>query len=57
MQDVPPTPLGNGEPPALAFQAHPGGTGALLEQLWSRHDGPAFAHVVGEVRRLMGLPA
>ena len=27
-------PLGNGEPPALQFQAWPGGTGALLEKYW-----------------------
>ena len=27
-------PLGNGEPPALQFQAYPGGTGALLEKYW-----------------------
>ncbi len=27
-------PLGNGEPPALQFQAYPGGTGALLEKFW-----------------------
>ncbi|MBW3535649.1 MAG: twin-arginine translocation signal domain-containing protein, partial [Gemmatimonadetes bacterium] len=26
--------LGNGEPPAMQFQAYPGGTGALLEKLW-----------------------
>ncbi|MEE2668615.1 MAG: amidase [Gemmatimonadota bacterium] len=31
-------PLGNGEPPALQFQAYPGGTGALIERLW-REDG------------------
>lgn len=28
----PPVPLGNGEPPALQFQAYPGGTGALYER-------------------------
>ncbi|WP_425155166.1 amidase [Candidatus Palauibacter sp.] len=27
-------PLRNGEPPALQFQAYPGGTGALLEKYW-----------------------
>src|SRR5437868_6247293 len=26
-------PLGNGEPPAIEFQAYPGGTGAYLEKL------------------------
>lgn len=35
-------PLGNGEPPALQFQAYPGGTGALLERLWKEHDGAPF---------------
>lgn len=32
--EVPPIPLGNGEPPAMQFQAYPGGNGALLESLW-----------------------
>ena len=27
-------PLGNSEPPAMQFQAYPGGTGALMEKLW-----------------------
>lgn len=35
-------PLGNGEPPALQFQAYPGGTGALMEKLWREHDGNPF---------------
>jgi Asp-tRNA(Asn)/Glu-tRNA(Gln) amidotransferase A subunit family amidase len=35
--------LGNGEPPALQFHAHPGGTGHLLEELWAGVDGPPFA--------------
>lgn len=35
-------PLGNGEPPALQFQAYPGGTGALLEKLWKAHGGNPF---------------
>jgi Asp-tRNA(Asn)/Glu-tRNA(Gln) amidotransferase A subunit family amidase len=29
--------LANGEPPALQFQAWPGGTGSLLERLWREH--------------------
>src|SRR6187402_3017084 len=29
---VPPLALGNGEAPALQFQAYPGGTGALMEK-------------------------
>jgi Asp-tRNA(Asn)/Glu-tRNA(Gln) amidotransferase A subunit family amidase len=36
------TSLGNSEPPALQFQAYPGGTGALLERLWKEHDGAPF---------------
>lgn len=39
-QAPPPVPLGNGEPPALQFQAYPGGTGALVEKL-VRERGPA----------------
>ncbi len=35
-------PLGNGEAPALQFQAYPGGTGALLEKLWKAHGGTPF---------------
>jgi len=35
--------LGNAEPPALQFQAYPGGTGALLEKLWREHGGNPFA--------------
>src|SRR5690606_12859715 len=35
--------LGNGEAPALQFQAYPGGTGALMERLWKEHDGNPFA--------------
>ncbi len=38
----PPLPLGNAEPPAFHFQAHPGGTGALMERLWREHGGRAF---------------
>ncbi|MEX2467392.1 MAG: amidase [Gemmatimonadota bacterium] len=34
--------LGNGEPPALQFQAYPGGTGALMEKLWKEHGADAF---------------
>ncbi len=42
-EQAPLVPLGNGEPPALQFQAYPGGTGALMEKLWSEHDGNPFA--------------
>lgn len=40
-QDPPPVLLGQGEHPALVFQAYPGGTGALIEKLWREH-GPAM---------------
>jgi len=36
-QQVPLAALGNGEAPALSFQAYPGGTGALMERLWREH--------------------
>lgn len=36
--------LGNGEAPALQFQAYPGGTGALLDKLWREHGPEAFEH-------------
>jgi Asp-tRNA(Asn)/Glu-tRNA(Gln) amidotransferase A subunit family amidase len=35
-------PLGNGESPALQFQANPGGTGALLDKLWAADGGSPF---------------
>ena len=38
----PPIPLGNAEPPAMHFQAHPGGTGALMEKLWHETGGNPF---------------
>jgi len=41
-QQVPLVPLGNGEHPALVFQAYPGGTGALMEKLWRENDGNPF---------------
>ncbi len=37
-----PVPLGNAEPPALQFQAYPGGTGALMEKLIRERGGHAF---------------
>lgn len=33
-------PLGNGPPPAMQFQAYPGGTGSLLEKLWTGVEHP-----------------
>ncbi len=41
-QEAAPVLLGNGEPPALQFQAYPGGTGALLEKLWRETGGNPF---------------
>jgi len=41
-QESAPTPLGNGEHPALVFQANPGGTGALYER-WAREGVDPFA--------------
>ena len=41
-QTAPPIPLGNGEPPALTFQAYPGGTGAMLEKLIQERGDAAF---------------
>ncbi len=35
-------PLGNGEPPAMQFQAYPGGTGALFDKLWRENGGVPF---------------
>lgn len=42
LQEAQEAALGNGEPPALQFQAYPGGTGALLEKLWKEHGGSPF---------------
>lgn len=41
-QAAPSVPLGNGEPPALQFQAYPGGTGALHAR-WHREGVDPFA--------------
>jgi len=41
--------LGNGEPPALQFQAYPGGTGALMERLWREHGDAMFRRTPIEV--------
>jgi len=40
--EAPPVPLGNGEPPAFAFHAWPGGTGALYERLWQAYGASLF---------------
>jgi hypothetical protein len=48
-QAPPPRPLGNGEPPALVFQAYPGGTGAYLERLALERGRAAFERTPIEV--------
>ena len=53
-QEVPLVPLGNGEPPALQFQAYPGGTGALMEKLWREHGGSPFERTPIEVEPWRG---
>jgi len=50
----PPVPLGNGEPPAFAFQAYPGGTGALLERLWREGGGSPFQRSPFEIEAWRG---
>ena len=54
----PPIPLGNGEPPALQFQAYPGGTGALMEKLIRERGAKAFDRPAFAVEKWNGpLPA
>ena len=54
-QEPPPLiPLGNGEPPALQFQAYPGGTGALMEKLWRDSGGNPFERAEVDVERWSG---
>ena len=50
----PPVPLGNGEPPALQFQAYPGGTGALMEKLWRDTGGNPFERTEIDLERWSG---
>ncbi|TFH66696.1 MAG: amidase, partial [Gemmatimonadales bacterium] len=50
----PPVPLGNGEPPAFAFQAYPGGTGSLLEKMWREDGGSPFERSPFEVEPWSG---
>ena len=50
----PPVPLGNGEPPALQFQAYPGGTGALMEKLWRDTGGNPFERTDIDLERWSG---
>ena len=53
-QAPPPVPLGNGEPPALQFQAYPGGTGALMEKLWHETGGNPFERTEIGIERWSG---
>jgi len=50
----PPVPLGNGEPPAFAFQAYPGGTGSLLEKMWREDGGSPFGRSPFEIEPWSG---
>lgn len=47
-------PLGNGEPPAMQFQAYPGGTGAYMEKLIRERGAAAFERVPIEVAPWIG---
>jgi Asp-tRNA(Asn)/Glu-tRNA(Gln) amidotransferase A subunit family amidase len=49
-------PLGNGETPALQFQAYPGGTGALMEKLWRGSGGNPFERQVIDIEPWQGRP-
>ena len=51
---APPIPLGQGEHPALVFQAYPGGTGALLERLARERGYAAFERTPFEVEPWSG---
>ncbi|MEQ1690749.1 MAG: amidase [Gemmatimonas sp.] len=51
---VPPLVLGNGEAPALTFQAYPGGTGALMEKLARERGRAAFDRAVFTVEKFSG---
>jgi Asp-tRNA(Asn)/Glu-tRNA(Gln) amidotransferase A subunit family amidase len=53
-QQAPPPPLGNGEHPAFAFQAYPGGTGAMLEKLARERGRAAFERTAIAVERWTG---
>jgi Asp-tRNA(Asn)/Glu-tRNA(Gln) amidotransferase A subunit family amidase len=53
-ESPPPVPLGNGEPPAFAFQAYPGGTGSLLEKLWQEEGGSPFQRTPIEIEPWTG---
>ena len=49
-----PIQLGQGEHPALVFQAYPGGTGSLMEKLWREHGPRMFDRPAIRVRPWRG---
>lgn len=51
---IPPLALGNGEAPALQFQAYPGGTGALMEKLAKERGRAAFDRAIFTVEKYSG---
>ncbi len=53
-QGAPPIALGNGEAPALQFQAYPGGTGALMEKLARERGRAAFDRTPWVVEKWTG---
>ncbi len=53
-QGTPPTPLGNGEEPALQFQPYPGGTGAIMEKLAKQRGRTAFDRATFAVQPWQG---
>ena len=52
---APLAPLGNGEPPAVVFQAYPGGTGMLMEKLVKERGAVAFARAPFTVEKWAGV--
>lgn len=54
-QAAPPLALGNGEAPALQFQAYPGGTGALMEKLAKERGRAAFDRAAFVVEKSIGM--
>jgi Asp-tRNA(Asn)/Glu-tRNA(Gln) amidotransferase A subunit family amidase len=51
---LPPYPLGNGEPPAEQFMPYPGGTGALMEKMVREHGASAFNRTPFSVEKWSG---
>lgn len=53
-QEAPLPPLGNGEHPALVFQAYPGGTGALMEKMFAEYGASMFERTPIDVQPWSG---